>query len=191
MKRLALSCLFAALLCAAAYISIPLGISPVPLTLANLLAVLAGLLLGPWSGMLAVGLYLVAGVLGLPVFAGGSGGLAHFASPSGGYLIGYFLAALISGLAVLLFGKLAINKVKTKLAWWQYGIASVLGFATILVVGALGLMIIARMGLEKALLAGVLPFIPGDALKVVLATLISHKLASFVASLQTGNIASS
>jgi biotin transport system substrate-specific component len=95
--QLALSCLFAALCCAGAFISIPLPAIPVPVVLSNLFAVLAGLLLGPYWGGFSVFLYLVIGALGFPVFSGGTSGLAHFAGPAGGYLAGYLLAAVMAG----------------------------------------------------------------------------------------------
>ena len=93
--RLVLSALFAALIVVGSYIAIPFV--PVPLVLANFFALLAGLLLGPVYGGLAVLLYLVLGALGLPVFAGGSGGFGHFASPTGGFLLGYLLEAVAAG----------------------------------------------------------------------------------------------
>ena len=86
--------LFAALICAGSVIAIPAG--PVPIVLQNAFAVLAGLLLGPIQGAGAVGLFLIAGALGLPVFSGGKGGFAVFAGPTGGYLAGYFFAALVA-----------------------------------------------------------------------------------------------
>ena len=93
--RLVLSALFAALIVVGSYIAIPFV--PVPLVLANFFALLAGLLLGPVYGGLSVLLYLVLGALGLPVFAGGSGGFGHFASPTGGFLLGYLLEAVAAG----------------------------------------------------------------------------------------------
>ncbi|RLC01276.1 MAG: biotin transporter BioY, partial [Deltaproteobacteria bacterium] len=78
--------LFAALIAAGAYISVPIG--PVPIVLQNLFVFLAGLLLGSKWGLACVGVYLLAGACGLPVFAGGTGGIARFAGPTGGYLLG-------------------------------------------------------------------------------------------------------
>jgi hypothetical protein len=69
-----LTALFAALISAGAFIAIPLPVSPVPIAIQNLFAVLAGLVLGPVFGALSVGLYLLAGAIGAPVFAGATGG---------------------------------------------------------------------------------------------------------------------
>jgi biotin transport system substrate-specific component len=176
MKRaLALSCLFAALLCAGAYISIPLPLIPVPLTLSNLFAVLAGLLLGPLWGGGAVLLYLGIGALGFPVFSGGRGSIAHFAGPSGGYLVGYLAAALLAGLVARRSGG--------KRSGWRTAIGSSLGFAAILCLGAAGLKLLGGLGWDKAAAVGILPFLPGDALKAVLAALAAAKLGPFVDSL--------
>ena len=94
--RPVLSALFTALIVVGAYIAIPFV--PVPLVLANFFALLAGLLLGPFWGGVAVLLYLVLGTIGLPVFAGGTGGFAHFLTPTGGFLLGYLAMAVIAGL---------------------------------------------------------------------------------------------
>ncbi len=79
--------LFAALMAAGAYLSIPIG--PVPIVLQNMFVLLAGLLLGNRWGLASVAVYLLAGVCGLPVFAGGLGGIGRIVGPTGGYLIGY------------------------------------------------------------------------------------------------------
>jgi len=72
----------------------------VPLTLATLFVILTGMLLGPWRGLAAVGLYLFLGIVGLPVFAGGQGGFQVIAGPTGGFLLGYLLAAFSAGFIV-------------------------------------------------------------------------------------------
>ena len=94
----ALSCLFSALCCAGAYISLPLPIGPVPLAMTNFFAILCGILLGPTWGALSSITYLGIGALGFPVFSGGRGGLAHFAGPTAGYLVGYILGSILAGL---------------------------------------------------------------------------------------------
>ena len=87
--------LMAAALCVAAPVAVPLG--PVPVTLATLVVYLAAGLLGPWRSAAAVGLYLLLGAVGLPVFAGFSGGFPHLLGPTGGFLWGYLLCALLAG----------------------------------------------------------------------------------------------
>lgn len=97
-QRLVLAALLAALAAAGAVFSIPLPPPLPPITLAVFFALVAGLLLGPLWGSSSLGLYLLVGSLGLPVFANASGGIGHFAGPTGGFLLGYVAAALCAGL---------------------------------------------------------------------------------------------
>lgn len=92
---LALIAVFAALISACSLISIG---GAVPITLQTLAVVLAGLVLGPWRGGLAALLYLVLGFANLPVFAGGTAGVAVLQGPSAGYLLSFPLVALVAGL---------------------------------------------------------------------------------------------
>jgi biotin transport system substrate-specific component len=87
--------LMAALVAAGAYLAIPIG--PVPIVLQNLFVFLSGLLLGPRWGAASIGVYLLAGSLGLPVFAGGVGGIGRFVGPTGGYLLGFLPAVYVIG----------------------------------------------------------------------------------------------
>jgi biotin transport system substrate-specific component len=167
----ALACLFAALCSAGAYISIPLPIGPVPLALSNFFAVLGGLLLGPLWGGISAALYVAIGALGFPVFSGGRGGIAHLAGPTGGYLIGYVVGAALSGLLAGRRGFLASV------------LGSIVGFIAILALGAAGLRLISGIAWAKALALGVLPFLPGDAIKAILAAIIALRLGPFVDSL--------
>src|SRR3954469_7740140 len=98
---LALMAAFAALISACAYLgAIPVGGAGVPITLQTFGVMLAGCLLGPVRGFLAVSLYLVLGAIGLPVFAEHSSGLGVFTGPSGGYLLGFPFAAALAGFLV-------------------------------------------------------------------------------------------
>src|SRR4030043_2190183 len=94
-RGMVLASLMAAMTAVGAYIHIPIG--PVPILLSTLFVLLAGLLLGSRWGLASMGLYLLVGAIGIPVFAGGKGGLAHFFGPTGGYLLGYVLASWITG----------------------------------------------------------------------------------------------
>ncbi len=88
---------FAALMCVSCFVSVPLSLG-VPIGVQNMLAVAAGAVLGGIHGAGAVGVFLLAGALGLPVFSGCRGGLSVVSGPTGGYLWGYFLGSLVSGL---------------------------------------------------------------------------------------------
>ncbi|MBE6807801.1 MAG: biotin transporter BioY [Ruminococcaceae bacterium] len=95
-RKNTVTALLAAALCVMAPLAVPLG--PVPVTLATLGVYLAAGLMGPWRGLAAVGLYLALGGIGLPVFAGFAGGLQQLTGPTGGFLWGYLLCALLAGL---------------------------------------------------------------------------------------------
>src|SRR6056297_2752500 len=85
--RLQTGALLVALISAGAFISVPIPGSPVPIVLQNMFVILAGLVLPAGWAALTVGVYLLLGAVGLPVFAGATGGLAHLAGPTGGFLM--------------------------------------------------------------------------------------------------------
>jgi biotin transport system substrate-specific component len=162
--------LFGALTAAGTFIAIPLPFSPVPIVLQNLFALLAGLILGPILGAAAVGLYLIAGIIGAPVFAGASGGIARIVGPTGGFLFGYLLAAFTAG---LIAGRPRPD-VKTPL--WRIVIAVVAGLLIVYVPGVIRLKFAIDASWGKALAAGFIPFIFGDAIKGVAAIIIAPRL---------------
>lgn len=146
-----------------ARIAIPLPFTPVPITGQTFGVLLTGAVLGWRRGALALGLYLVEGLVGLPVFApGGMVGLARLLGPTGGYLVAYPLAA---GLV----GYLAERGWDQR--WPTAPLAMALGN---LVIYALGVAGLARYvgGIAPAIGKGVLPFIPGDLLKIGLAAVV-------------------
>ncbi len=97
LKGMVFAALFAALTGAVAWFKIPLPFTPVPITLQTLMVLLSGAMLGPIYGALAMIIYLVLGAIGLPVFAGGSSGVAALFGPTGGYLFSYPVAAFVIG----------------------------------------------------------------------------------------------
>ena len=96
-KKMAFASLFAALIAVGAYIKIPIPFSPVPITLQVFFIFLAGAMLGARWGTLSVIVYLLLGIVGLPVFSGGASGLGVLLGPTGGYLIGFVVAAFLVG----------------------------------------------------------------------------------------------
>ena len=156
---------FGAVTAAGAYMMIPLP--PVPITLQTLFLYLAAALLGARLGVLSQVVYLLVGVIGLPVFAGGKAGLGVLLGPTGGYLIGFVAGAYI-------IGKLIETKKEPGPVW--IAVAMVAGTAVIYLLGVLQLIIIAKLSMDKAVTVGVLPFLIGDALKIAAATLITVKL---------------
>lgn len=154
--------LLAALTAVLGFISITLPFSPVPISGSSLGIMITGSVLTVRQAGLSVLVYILIGAVGLPVFSGFSGGLGVVVGPRGGYYLGFLLGAM---LIALLRGKVN-NK-------WRMIVANLIG--GILVVyffGVLWLGFVTGMGVEKALVAGALPFIPGDIFKAVLASFI-------------------
>ena len=158
--------LFAALMGAFAFVSFPNPLSPAPVTLQVLGVFLAGILLGPvWSAGAMV-LYLVAGAVGAPVFAGGSAGIGVLLGPTGGYLLSYPLAAFAIG--VMLHHGLDTRQVETAGLPLLVG-AMVAGTAIIYGRGIAGLRISLGLGPAEAFVSGVAAFLPAEAVKIAAA----------------------
>ena len=149
--------LMAALTAAGAFVALPIG--PVPIVMQNFLVFLTGVLLGKKWGAASVGVYLLAGILGLPVFAGGTGGIGRIAGPTGGYLLGYLLAVFVIGL---------ISEKGEKINWVEVP-AMIAGMLIIYVAGIPWLKMVTGMTFDKALALGLYPFLIGDALKIAAA----------------------
>ncbi len=149
--------IFVALL---AQVRIPLPFTPVPLTGQTFAVLLVGATLGSKRGAGSMMLYTILGALGLPIFAGGAAGMAYLSGATFGYLLGFVVAAFV-------IGKLAERGLERNLR------TSLLPFFIgTLVIYAFGTSWLAMLfGVEKALTLGVLPFIVGDAIKLVLAAL--------------------
>lgn len=143
----------------AAQVHVPLPFTPVPITLQTLAVLLSGAFLGPWRGGVSQFLYVVWGAIGLPLFAGASTGLAILAGPSGGYIVGFFLASLYVGTVM-------------KRAQGTSGVLAVFFFGTAIILFAgwahMTLFYTHMDGL-MAFKLGVLPFIPGGLVKVAAA----------------------
>jgi biotin transport system substrate-specific component len=143
-----------------AQIRIPLPFTPVPLTGQTFAVLLVGAALGSKRGAASLMLYTLMGALGLPFFAGGESGLAYMSGPTLGYLAGFVAAAYVVG---LLAERGLERSVRTSL------VPFLAGTLIIYLFGAGWLAVL--FGVEQALLLGVLPFIVGDAIKLVMAAL--------------------
>jgi biotin transport system substrate-specific component len=158
--------LFAALMGAFAYVSFPYPLSPAPVTLQVLGVFLAGIFLGPVWGAAAMALYLVAGAVGAPVFAGGSAGFGVLLSPSGGYLLSYPIAAAVIGF--LVHRGLDVRDPRG-VSLPLLGGAMVGGTAIIYAMGIVGLMVALGLGPVEAFVSGAAVFLPAEAVKIVAA----------------------
>lgn len=169
-KDITMTALFAALICVCAPWSIPIG--PVPISLASFAVYLAAAILGRKRGCAAVIVYVLLGAVGVPVFSGFSGGLQKLFSMTGGYIVGYIPCALITGLFADRSGKL-----------WSCAAGMVLGTAALYALGTAWFIILAECTLGYALTVCVVPFLIGDAVKIVCASLLAAELRTVTGSL--------
>lgn len=158
-KTMALIGVMAAVTCILGPLSLAIPVSPVPISLTNLAVYFAIYVLGMKRGTISYCIYLLLGLVGLPVFAAFTGGAGKLFGPTGGYLIGFIFMALICGFF--------IEKWEKKL--YMHFIGMVLGTAVCYVFGTAWLAYTAHMGFAAALAAGVIPFIPGDLVKIIIA----------------------
>jgi len=162
---------FAALIAAMGLVPpISIGIIPVPITLQTLGVMLAGALLGPVRGMLSALIVVVLSLCGLPILAGGRGGLGVLVGPTGGYLVGWIPGALVVGLIVTFW---AIRRRNTVIRYVAVALASMVG--GILVIYAVGVpwtSVVTGLPLGTSAL-GSLVFVPGDVIKAVITALVA------------------
>lgn len=158
-KTMALIGVMVAVTCILGPLSLAIPVSPVPISLTNLAVYFAIYVLGMKRGTISYCIYLLLGLVGLPVFAAFTGGAGKLFGPTGGYLIGFIFMALICGFF--------IEKWEKKL--YMHFIGMVLGTAVCYVFGTAWLAYTAHMGFAAALAAGVIPFIPGDLVKIIIA----------------------
>lgn len=179
--------LFAAFICAGSFIHIPLP-GGVPVAIQDMMAMLAGLLLGSLYGGLSVLLFLLLGCVGLPVFTGKAGLHVIIAGPTGGFLVGYLAGAIAGGLVLKFFWKDAVvetgdvNLKKTTMIRniVVVTVAAVAATLVVFVIGIFGFMRIVDGGIQKALALAVIPFIPGNILKIVVMVPLTLRLRPII-----------
>jgi biotin transport system substrate-specific component len=164
-RELAVAALFTALLAVSAFISIPIG--SVPFTLQVFVVLLAGLVLGPRLGLMSVVAYLILGLVA-PVYSGGASGLGVLLGPTGGYLIGFIPAVLLTGWLA--------GRRESSLAWLI--LAGLAGVLPIYALGATWLALQLDLTVRAAVAAGVAPFVWVDVLKALVAGLTARALVS-------------
>lgn len=154
--------LFTAVICVSGFISFPLPFSPVPVVLQDMMCFLSGILLGPVWGFLSTLLYFVLGLIGLPVFSGGRGGLTAFlTSPTSGFILGYIAGTFAAALIML-------TSVKTKKYILTALTAAVVAEIIIFLLGIIWFMKSTGFGMGDTLAKAVIPFIPGTIVKILI-----------------------
>ena len=162
-KSLARMAICTALIVVCSWLTVPFT---VPFTMQTFAIFFTVCLLGPWQGMISILVYILLGAVGVPVFAGFGSGPAVLFGKTGGYIIGYILCAAIVG---LLSRRLGFTFPKLCLSM-------VIGVAVCYVFGTAWFMVISGLNLATSLSYCVLPFLPGDAVKILLAAFLALRL---------------
>jgi biotin transport system substrate-specific component len=165
LRRMVYAAMFGALTAVGSFLVIPLPL--LPITLQTLFTGLAGVLLGGYTGALSQIIYVLLGIIGLPVFAGGKAGIGVLFGPTGGYLIGFIVGAFV-------IGKIVEARREPGFAWFI--LALVAGNLVIYALGTIQLSLVAHFTLLKSLMVGVVPFLIGDLLKLLTAAWLALKL---------------
>ncbi len=172
-RDLVLSALFAAIIVALGILPpITLGFIPVPITAQSLGVMMAGVVLGARRGAIAVLIVLVLVAIGLPVLSGGRGGLAVFAAPTAGFLVGWVFAAFVTGYRQRAAGRRPEQSGLVQTV--GFFLASMIGGIVVLYAfGIVYLAVVAGLGLRQAFV-GSMAFIPGDVIKAFVAALVGR-----------------
>lgn len=160
-KEIILCSLFASITAVLSQISIPLPFTTIPLTMQVFAVMLCGMLLGPKLGFISQLIYILIGVIGMPVFAQMSGGPGIVFGPTGGFILSFPIVALISGY----FSKKYNTKSLTI-------VGMLLGLASSYLIGTAQYCLITKMSFISGLVACVIPFIAADILKIILTYLV-------------------
>jgi len=184
--KIAFIAMFAALISFSGFIKIPIG--PIPIVLQNMVCILCAVLVGGISAGAPVALFLTAGLIGLPVYSGGTSGLAVWMGPTGGFLPGYLLGAVVAG---FIAGKPSVEQ--KKITWKnaiRVSLAILAGMVILYIPGvirfsfwanAAGKVPADKTAFAYTMAACVIPYIPGDLLKTVVAIPVALKLRPVLA----------
>lgn len=165
-RQLALIGLMTAVICVLGPLALSIPVSPVPISLGTLAIYFVVAVLGMKRGTVSVLIYILLGLVGVPVFAGFTAGPGKLFGPTGGYIIGFIFMALICGFFV--------DRFSNRIPFYIFGM--LLGTAVCYLFGTIWLGYQMELTFTKALMAGVIPYIPGDLVKLILATLIGFQL---------------
>ena len=165
-KQMVLIALMTAVTCVLGPLSIPLPFSPVPISLTNFAIFLAIFVLGMKNGTISFIIYLLLGAVGVPVFSSFRGGLQVLAGPTGGYLIGFIFLALIMGFALDHFDRKLVPTI----------IGMIIGMVVCYAFGTVWLAKLLSLSFKEGLMMGVIPYLPGDAAKIIIAAIVGPKL---------------
>lgn len=169
-RNMVLIALMAAIICILAPMSVPLGFTPVPITLGLFAIFLTAYVLPPTQATVCYLVYLLLGMVGLPVFSGYSSGLSRIVGPTGGYLVGFIATMWISSYF--------IHKHPQKI--WVHVMAMVVGVLACYTLGTIWFSAQKGIGLVEAIFLCVVPFMIGDAIKIAVATVVGREIVKRV-----------
>ena len=164
-RKMAIIALMTAVLCILAPISIPVFISPVPISLGVLAVYLTAYVLSPLDATISVIIFILLGTFGLPVFSGYSGGLSKLVGPTGGYIIGFLFTVYISSLFIHMKKGIIFDV-----------IGMITGLALCYILGTIWFSYQQGKGFIASLLLCVVPFLIGDAIKIIVAVILGTQL---------------
>ena len=164
-QKMAIIALMTAVLCILAPISIPIFISPVPVSLGVLAVYLTAYVLSPLDATISVIIFILLGTFGLPVFSGYSGGLSKLVGPTGGYIIGFLFTVYISSLFIHMKKGIIFDV-----------IGMVTGLALCYILGTIWFSYQQGKGFIASLLLCVVPFLIGDAIKIIVAVILGTQI---------------
>lgn len=165
-RDMILAGMFAALIGIMGYVSVPIPISPVPISGQTLIIMIIGLLLTPRQAFYSVATWILVGIAGAPVFSGGRAGISVLASPSGGYILGFLVGAV----------SISLLKGKDVSMTKMYMSAIVGGILVIYACGVPVMAMLLNMDMATALKAGAVPFLIGDLIKVIISVNLAFAL---------------
>lgn len=171
-RKMAIIALMTAVLCILAPISIPVFISPVPVSLGVLAVYLTAYVLSPVDSLISVIIFILLGTFGLPVFSGYSGGLSKLVGPTGGYIIGFLFTVYISSLFI---------HMKKGIVYDVIGMIT--GLALCYILGTIWFSYQQGKGFIASLLLCVVPFLIGDAIKIIVAVILGTQINKRLAHL--------
>lgn len=171
-RKMAIIALMTAVLCILAPISIPVFISPVPISLGVLAIYLTAYVLSPLDATISVIIFILLGTFGLPVFSGYSGGLSKLVGPTGGYIIGFLFTVYISSLFIHMKKGIIFDV-----------IGMITGLALCYILGTIWFSYQQGKGFIASLLLCVVPFLIGDAIKIIVAVILGTQINKRLAHL--------
>lgn len=167
-QSMVLCALFAALLCVLGPVSIPIG--PVPVTFHTFIVSLVGYILGSGYGAISTIIYLVIGMIGVPVFSGGTAGVAHIAGSTGGYLYGFIFLALLCGIRAF------TKKQNTAVSYVILLLQGIVGLLLVYVLGTIQFCLVTKNTVWQALSVCVIPFMAKDIISIFVACVLAKAI---------------